>query len=77
MKTTEFCYWLQGYFEIGDGRDLTLDAEQVKCIRRHLALVFQHDIDPSYTAGLPPKEAAKAQADLHMIHGPGNELIRC
>jgi hypothetical protein len=54
MKATEFCYWLQGFFEIGqannyvDGEPGPLTAEQVKVIQNHLALVFHHDIDPSY-----------------------------
>ncbi len=37
MLTHEFCYWLQGYFELrADDNPLTL--EQVKCIRRHITL---------------------------------------
>jgi len=72
MKATEFCYWLQGYFEIDQasakpGNALT--GEQVEIIQRHLALVFVHDIDPQ--AG-PPKQ----QTVLNSIHG-GNGLYRC
>jgi hypothetical protein len=72
MKATEFCYWLQGYFEIDQasakpGNALT--GEQVEIIQRHLALVFVHDIDPQ--AG-PPKQ----QTVLNSIHG-GNKLYRC
>ena len=37
MKATEFCYWLQGAFEIADLKDL--DAPKVECIREHLRLV--------------------------------------
>jgi hypothetical protein len=47
MKASEFCYWLQGYFELTEHqRDLT--SKQVDCVRKHLALVFKHEIDPSY-----------------------------
>ena len=47
MTSRDFVYWLQGYFEILDC-DLPMTAEQVSRIRRHLALVFAHEIDPSF-----------------------------
>ena len=47
MKAVEFCYWLQGYFELSDGLDATaLQAKQVACIRAHLALVAT--VDPNH-----------------------------
>jgi hypothetical protein len=49
MNSREFCYWLQGLFEVGEPE--TLDAKQVDLIKRHLNMVFVHEIDPSY-----PKE---------------------
>ena len=49
MTSRDFCYWLQGYFEITeelkDGRGI--GAGQAEMIRRHLSLVFKHEIDPS------------------------------
>lgn len=45
MTSRDFCFWLQGYFEIGDSSEL--DVAQVNMIKRHLALVFKHEIDPS------------------------------
>ena len=44
MNTIDFCYWLQGYFEISDSDELS--AQQVKIIKNHLHLVFKHEIDP-------------------------------
>jgi hypothetical protein len=38
MNTTEFFYWLQGYFELS-GTTEPLTADQAKCITRHTALV--------------------------------------
>lgn len=61
MTSRDFCYWLQGVFEIG--KVTTFDAEQTGLIRRHLALVFLHEIDPS--AGPPEK-----QAQLDEAHTP-------
>lgn len=68
MTSRDFCYWLQGYFEIvsaGDGERSTskpeMDAERVACVRRHLAMVFKHEIDPSFGD-------KKAQDILTQIH---------
>lgn len=65
MLARDFCYWLQGYFEIqskyAPDAQTPLTAEQVECIKRHLNLVFIHDIDPS--AGGPEE-----QAKLNAIH---------
>jgi hypothetical protein len=42
VRANEFCYWLQGYFEIGEAdggvRDV-LTAAGVRCVKAHLALV--------------------------------------
>ena len=71
MKAVEFCYWLQGFFEISDAkRDgitgavplPTLDCREIDCIKRHLALVFKHEIDPGYSAD------PKVQAEMQAIH---------
>ncbi len=70
MKATEFCYWLQGLFELGQPTELT--AEQTAAIKAHLDMVFIHEIDPSYPA--------KQQADLNKAHGhirPSDMIMRC
>ena len=38
MTELQFCYWLQGYFELSGTKEL--NPEQVKAIQEHLALVF-------------------------------------
>lgn len=41
MKSLDFCYWLQGFFEISKDSELkNLDENQVKTIKDHLGLVF-------------------------------------
>lgn len=78
MRSVEFCYWLQGLFELGNPS--SLDAKQTDLVKRHLAMVFTHEIDPSY-----PKEQ---QAKLNEQHGsspapkiggkgPDGTLYRC
>jgi hypothetical protein len=56
MTSRDFCFWLQGYFEVAEGaercgRDMTI--AQVETIKRHLALVFKHEIDPSMSEPAP------------------------
>lgn len=60
MTPRDFCYWLQGYFEI-HGESGPLTSDQTEMIQRHLSLVFQHSIDPA--AGGP-----EVQAQLNAIH---------
>jgi hypothetical protein len=59
MTSRDFCYWLQGYLEIERaraGQDVPeLNRDQVRVIKRHLDMVFLHEIDPS--AGPPAHQA--------------------
>lgn len=63
MNSRDFCYWLQGHLELGHDQ-MILDKRQVELIRKHLNMVFYHEIDPSY--------GDKAEQDtLKQIHeGP-------
>jgi hypothetical protein len=62
MKSRDFCYWLQGYFELYESSHQGPIGEvQAQRIRDHLKLVFKHEIDPS--AG-----SAEHQAELNAIH---------
>ena len=45
MTSRDFCYWLQGMFELSDPKSLT--KEQTSLIKKHLHMVFEHEIDPS------------------------------
>lgn len=86
MKAVEFCYWLQGYFEIDaadrpavfeeglrDDTEWSLSAPQVAMIKKHLALVFLHDIDPSY-----PKEQQDQLNEIHSGIIPAKpQVFRC
>ena len=49
MKSVEFCYWLQGLFEVGE--PMSLNEKQTDLIKRHLNMVFIHEIDASYPDG--------------------------
>jgi hypothetical protein len=74
MQSRDFVFWLQGYLEVSTagGKKPELNAEQLACVQKHLALVFEHEIDPS--AGKPAHQAALNE--IH--HGPGPKpVMRC
>ena len=61
MTSRDFCYWLQGFFELTAEQGMAV--EQTEIVKRHLAMVFHHEIDPSM--------GGKAQqAALDAIHKP-------
>jgi len=73
MTSRDFCYWLQGFFEVAKPAALT--EEQTVLVKQHLAMVFKHEIDPSFGD-------AKVQAALDALHAPGfqpdnNTIYRC
>ena len=71
MKAVEFCYWLQGLFELG--KPTELDAEQTRTIKAHLDMVFVHDIDKTY-----PEGEQKKLNEIHSaVQKPGDFLARC
>jgi hypothetical protein len=45
MQSRDFCFWLQGFFELGDATG-AITTEQTTTIKRHLDLVFAHEIAP-------------------------------
>ncbi len=69
MTSRDFCYWLQGFFEIS--KVSALDKSEVDIIKKHLAMAFKHEIDPSY--------GKSEQGVLNEIHNSpgGSPLIRC
>lgn len=63
MTARDFAYWLQGCFELND--ITSFNEQQTDLIRKHLHMVFIHEIDPSF-----PAEQQQALNDAH--HGrPG------
>ena len=82
MTSRDFCYWLQGYFEIlgvdknKENVGQSLSIEQTQCIKNHLAMVFKHEIDPSFGN-------KEHQAELTKLHKqlktgmPGETKFNC
>ncbi len=48
MTSRDFCYWLQGMFELNPATKFS--PHQMDLIERHLNMVFIHEIDPSFPA---------------------------
>lgn len=71
MTSRDFCYWLQGYFEIAGAGHFTID--QTVVVKRHLALVFKHEIDPSY-GGDPVELQAIHDGPPPRVPNPFNSL---
>lgn len=60
MTSRDFCFWLQGLFELHDPK--RLDERQTRLIKQHLNLVFVHEIDPSHS------DDPKVQGALQAVH---------
>jgi hypothetical protein len=80
MTSRDFCYWLQGFFELEGVTELS--QEQSECIARHLALVFIHEIDPSFggqaVQGKLNDAHAKPEPPFKLGGvGPNGEIYRC
>ena len=72
MNTIDFCFWLQGCFEVNDLKEL--NETQTKIVKDHLNLVFKHEIDP-----LRESETTTPAIELNQAHsGISNDtLFRC
>lgn len=72
MTSRDFCYWLQDFLELRAASDpgintmQGLDGFQTDTVRKHLALVFKHEIDPSMGG-------KASQAALDAIHQSGTD----
>lgn len=61
LTSRDFVFWLQGLFEVAEPKEL--NEKQTEIIKRHLNLVFFHEIDPSYSSD------TKVQTEMNLIHG--------
>ncbi len=77
MTSRDFCFWLQGFMEIGQACDPSrapnLNHEQLLIVKNHLAMVFKHEIDPS----MGPKPHQDALNHLHQGGTNPDVRIRC
>jgi hypothetical protein len=73
MKAENFCFWLQGFFEL-NGNTATLSPEQVELVKMHLGLVFKHD--PTMAHEAPEKKAVRPflQKELEELAKKSNNV---
>ena len=45
MTSRDFAFWLQGFFEVSNPN--IIGPKETEMIKKHLNLVFKHEIDPS------------------------------
>jgi hypothetical protein len=86
MTSRDFCYWLQGFIELSDQLNLQgITPAKTQSIKRHLALVFKHEIDPSAGSVAHQDELNKIHAPTsvhwdstkHGTNDPGAPVYRC
>jgi hypothetical protein len=70
MQSRDFVYWLQGYLELSK-ESKGMSEAQVECLRKHLAMVFVHEIDPS----MPNKKLDELHKTSHS--DPLHTVYRC
>ncbi len=70
MTSRDFCYWLQGMFELSGVSEI--NQEQTSQIKAHLDMVFVHEIDPSF-----PKDQKQALDEAHNSSSENKILMRC
>lgn len=63
MTSRDFAFWLQGFFEITN--PVEISKIQTEMIKRHLSLVFKHEIDPAMGDNVH-------QEELNNIHHGSN-----
>ena len=61
MTSRDFAFWLQGFFEVANPS--TIGSKETDMIKKHLNLVFKHEIDPSMGD-------TEHQVELNQIHSP-------
>lgn len=77
MTSRDFCYWLQGFFEIRGVSGGALDAHKTEMIRRHLAMVFVHEIDPSFGDADKQANLNELHNATHKSNDPTKPIMRC
>jgi hypothetical protein len=76
MTSRDFCYWLQGFFELA-GPGVELNAERAAMIGRHLNLVFKHEIDPSMGGSAEQKKLNEIHAKIGGVDPISGLVVRC
>lgn len=75
MTSRDFAYWLQGFLEVSDPKQVTED--QLKVIKNHLNMVFKHEIDPTFGDNKHQQELSNLHNGGGFTRNEGDILLRC
>lgn len=79
MTSRDFCFWLQGFFELRKAESNfdpnPISATQVDMIERHLNMVFENDIDPSIDGESKDKKEKLDAMHNNLLNRPPG--VRC
>ena len=68
MTSRDFAFFLQGFFEIA--QPIKIGEQETEMIKRHLNLVFKHEIDPS----MGDEKHQQVLNEIHSGVGPSNNF---
>lgn len=77
MTSRDFCFWLQGFLELRDSKDSKdgmVTEEQISIIKRHLAPVFKHEIDPSMGSESHQEKLNEIHTNLDQVTKTAEEV---
>jgi quinol-cytochrome oxidoreductase complex cytochrome b subunit len=76
MTSNDFCNWLKGYLDLTENTAMT--SKQLEMVKRHLAMVFKYEIDPSYGNDEVQQKLNKIHNEPFNEYDPFDEvLIKC
>ena len=75
MESVDFCNWLKGFLEIAEPEQIT--EAQVECIKKHLAMVFIYEIDPSMGDDKVQQKLNEAHDNLPLNPPNDTTVYRC
>jgi hypothetical protein len=81
MTSRDFAFWLQGFFEVAN--PISIGSKETEMIKRHLNLVFKHEIDPAMGDEKHQQVLNEIHSGIHIPSSnwpplnPDKELLRC
>ena len=72
MQPNEFCYWLQGFFELS-GANIALNDSQIALVKEHLQLVFHKETLKETTNVVIPQYQQRRE-DAYKVTSPLGDI---
>lgn len=80
MTSRDFAFWLQGFLEVSQPE--TIGTKETEIIKKHLNLVFVHEIDPAMGDSEHQQKLNDIHSGKHQTNGgksnsSGELIMRC